>query len=135
MRTLIARLHPNPTTIYLQIGDDRDHLPPATLWHDDQSDYGWGPGGPRSGWPATGAPQGPKYQNKSDGLANLAGRCAAAMVLAGDIEKAQSLYKLAQSKPGCAMSVPVRAPYYYGESTYFDDLEWAATEPLHRDKE
>jgi peptidoglycan/xylan/chitin deacetylase (PgdA/CDA1 family) len=26
------------------------------------------------------------------------------------------------------MSVPVRAPYYYGESSYFDDLEWAATE-------
>jgi hypothetical protein len=26
------------------------------------------------------------------------------------------------------MSVPVRAPYYYGESTYFDDLEWAAVE-------
>ena len=26
------------------------------------------------------------------------------------------------------MSVPVRAPYYYGEISYFDDLEWAATE-------
>jgi peptidoglycan/xylan/chitin deacetylase (PgdA/CDA1 family) len=26
------------------------------------------------------------------------------------------------------MSVPVRAPYYYGETSYFDDLEWAATE-------
>jgi hypothetical protein len=26
------------------------------------------------------------------------------------------------------MSVPVRAPYYYGESTYHDDLQWAATE-------
>ena len=125
---LVARLHPNPTTLYVQIGDDRDHMPPATLWHDDQSDYGWGPGGPRSAWPATGEPQGPKYKNKSDGLANLAGRCAAAMVLAGNTNKAESLYKLAQSKPGCVMSVPVRAPYYYGESTYFDDLEWAATE-------
>jgi hypothetical protein len=26
------------------------------------------------------------------------------------------------------MSVPVRAPYYYGESTFHDDLEWAAIE-------
>ena len=24
--------------------------------------------------------------------------------------------------------MPVRAPYYYGESTYHDDLEWAAIE-------
>ncbi|MBN2447532.1 MAG: glycoside hydrolase family 9 protein [Phycisphaerae bacterium] len=125
---LVARLHPSADTIYVQIGDDRDHLPPETLWHDDQSDYGWGPGGPRSGWLATGEPQGPEYQNKSTGVANLAGRCAAALTLAGDLDKAVSLYKLAQSKPGCAMSVPVRAPYYYGESTYLDDLEWAATE-------
>jgi endoglucanase len=109
---LLAKIHPNADTIYVQIGDDRDHLPPETLWHDDQSDYGWGPGGPRAAWPATGEPQGPKYKNKSTGLANLAGRTAAALVLAGDFEKAQSAYRLAQAHPGCAMSVPVRAPYY-----------------------
>jgi hypothetical protein len=103
-------------------------MPPATLWHDDQSDYGHGPGGPRSAWRATGKPQGPKHKNASSGLANLAGRTAAALALAGDIEQAQSLYALAKANPGCAMSVPVRAPYYYGESTYLDDLEWAATE-------
>jgi len=125
---LLAKIHPDPQTIYVQIGDDRDHLPPETLWHDDQSDYGWGPGGPRSAWPATGKPQGPKHKNKSTGLANLAGRCAAAMALAGEVETAESLYRLARSRPGCAMSVPVRAPYYYGESTFHDDLEWAAIE-------
>ena len=125
---LLVRIHPEPDTIYVQIGDDRDHMPPETLWHDDQSDYGWGPGGPRSGWPATGAPQGPKYKNKSTGLANLAGRTAAALTLAGKLDQARSAYRLARSNPGCAMSVPVRAPYYYGESTYHDDLEWAATE-------
>jgi len=125
---LLTKIHPNSDTIYVQIGDDRDHLPPETLWHDDQSDYGWGPGGPRSAWPATGRPQGPKYKNESTGVANLAGRTAAALVLAGDLEKAKSAYRLAQAKPGCAMSVPVRAPYYYSESTFYDDLEWAATE-------
>ena len=125
---LLKRLHPDPQTIYVQIGDDRDHMPPATLWHDDKSDYGHGPGGPRSAWRATGQPEGPKYKNKSDGLANLAGRTSAALTLAGDLEKAKSLYALAKANPGCAMSVPVRSPYYYGESTYFDDLEWAATE-------
>ncbi len=125
---LLAKIHPNPDTIYVQIGDDRDHLPPETLWHDDQSDYGWGPGGPRSAWPATGCPEGPRHKNKSSGLASLAGRTAAALALAGEIEKADSAYRLARAKPGCAMSVPVRAPYYYGESTFYDDLEWAATE-------
>jgi endoglucanase len=125
---LIKKIHPRPDAIYVQIGDDRDHLPPATLWHDDQSDYGRGPGGPRAAWRATGKPAGPKYQNKSTGVANLAGRSAAAMALAGDLRTAQSLYKLAQSQPGNAMSVPVRAPHYYGEISYFDDLEWAATE-------
>lgn len=125
---LLVKIHPDPQTIYVQIGDDRDHLPPNTLWHDDQSDYGWGPGGPRAAWPATGEPQGPKHKNESSGLANLAGRTSAALTLAGRMDAARSLYELARSKPGCAMSVPVRAPYYYGESTYFDDLQWAATE-------
>jgi hypothetical protein len=124
----LQKIHPDPKTIYVQIADDRDHLPPDKLWHDDQSDYGWGPGGPRSAWPATGQPEGPKHKNKSSGLASLAGRTAAAMTLAGKLDKARSLYALARSKPGCAMSVPVRAPYYYGESTYHDDLEWAAIE-------
>lgn len=125
---LVKKLHPSPDALYVQIGDDRDHMPPNTLWHDDKSDYGRGPGGPRAAWRATGEPEGPKYKNKSTGLANLAGRSAAAMILAGDLEAAKSLYKLAQAKPGVAMSVPVRAPYYYGESSYFDDLQWAATE-------
>jgi endoglucanase len=125
---LVKKLHPAPGVLYVQVGDDRDHMPPNTLWHDDKSDYGRGPGGPRAAWRATGAPEGPKHKNKSSGVANLAGRSAAAMVLAGDLDAAKSLYELAQSKPGVAMSVPVRAPYYYGESSYFDDLEWAATE-------
>ena len=125
---LLERIHPNPDTLYVQIGDDRDHMPPATLWHDDRSDYGWGPGGPRTAWPATGKPEGPEYKNQSSGLASLAGRCSAAMSLGGNLQNARSLYRLARANPGNAMSVPVRAPHYYGESTYHDDLEWAATE-------
>ncbi len=125
---LVAKIHPKGDTIYVQVADDRDHMPPDTLWQDDQSDYGTGPGGPRPAWPALGKPQGPKYKNKSTGLASLAGRTAAALALAGNLDKAKSAYALAQAHPGCAMSVPVRAPYYYGESTFWDDLEWAATE-------
>jgi len=125
---LLRKLHPDAETLYVQIGDDRDHASPNSLWHGDQTDYGWGPGGARSAWQATGQPEGPKHKNKSSGLASLAGRCAAALALEGDLQQAESLYRLAQAHPGCAMSVPVRAPYYYGESTYFDDLQWAAIE-------
>ena len=125
---MVRKGHPDSDTIYVQIGDDRDHLPPDALWQDDRTDYGWGPGGPRAAWRATGKPEGPEYKNQSNGLANLTGRAAAAMALAGDIKTAKSLYQLAMSHPGCAMSVPVRAPYYYTERNYLDDLEWAATE-------
>lgn len=125
---LLKKIHPQADVIYIQIGDDRDHMPPDKLWHDDQSDYGWGPGGPRTAWRATTAPDGPKYKNNSSGLANIAGRTAAAAALTGDVALARSAYALAAKHPGCAMSVPVRARYYYGESTFHDDLEWAAIE-------
>jgi hypothetical protein len=124
----LKKVHPSSDVIYVQVGDDRDHAPPDGLWHEDQTDYGWGPGGPRPAWRATGGPEGPKYKNASSGLASLAGRMAAALALGGDLGAAKSLYRLARAHPGCAMSVPVRAPYYYGESTFHDDLEWAAAE-------
>jgi hypothetical protein len=124
----LTKIHPDKDTLYVQVADDRDHSLPMKLWHEDQSDYGQGPGGPRAAWPALGMPQGPKYQNKSDGVASLAGRCAAAMALAGDLDQAKSLYALGKRFPGCAQSVPVKAPYYYGESSWHDDMEWAAVE-------
>ena len=132
---LVRKLNPAGDILYVQIGDDRDHLPPNTLWHDDKSDYGCGPGGPRAAWRATGEPEGPKHKNASTGVANLAGRSAAALALAGDVEAAKRFYALGEAKPGVAMSVPVRAPYYYGESTYADDMEWAATELYAATKE
>lgn len=124
----LRKIHPDADTIYVQVADDRDHSPPMKLWHEDQSDYGHGAGGPRAAWPALGKPQGPTFQNKSDGVASLAGRCAAAMALAGDLDQARSLYALAKRFPGVAQSVPVKAPYYYGESSWHDDMEWAAIE-------
>jgi hypothetical protein len=125
--SLVKRLHPKPDVVYVQIADDRDHAG-FRLWHEDRVDYGWGAGGARPAWRATGSPEGPTHKNASTGLASLAGRCAAAMALAGELETAKSLYALAKARPGCAQSVPVKAPYCYGERTYHDDLEWAAAE-------
>ena len=125
---LVKKIHPNPSTIYVQVADDRDHAPPQGLWHEDRTDYGHGSGGARPGWPATGKPQGPTHQNQSTGKASLAARGAAAMALSGDLPAARSMYSLAKSSPGVAHSVPVKAPHYYGEATYLDDMEWAAAE-------
>src|SRR4051812_7218610 len=33
----LRKIHPDPDKIYVQVGDDRDHGPPAKLWHDDQT--------------------------------------------------------------------------------------------------
>ena len=133
--TYLRKIHPDADTLYVQVADDRDHSLPMKLWDGDQTDYGYGPGGPRAAWPALGKPQGPKFQNKSDGLASLAGRCAAAMALNGELDQARSLYALGKRFPGCAQSVPVKAPYYYGESTWTDDMEWAAVELFRATRE
>lgn len=125
---LVRKIAPRPDLIFVQIADDRDHSPPAALWHGDRTDYGWGPGGPRSAWPATTQPAGPKHKNNSSGLGSLAGRTAAALALAGETQEAARIYDMARARPGNAMSVPVKAPYYYGESTFYDDLEWGAVE-------
>ncbi|MEZ6190228.1 MAG: glycoside hydrolase family 9 protein [Phycisphaerales bacterium] len=104
---LMRRINLAPDTIYVQIGDDRDHLPPATLWHDDQSDYGHGLAGRarrgqdraargaqtqkrivRPGEPGRGAPLPPPRS-----------RVISIMPIT---------YALAKANPGCAMSVPVR---------------------------
>jgi hypothetical protein len=124
---LMRKIHPRADVIYVQIADDRDHVG-WRFWHDDKVDYGRGRGGPRPGWRATGKPEGPKYRNASTGLASLAGRAAAALALAGDLDRARSAYRLAKENPGNAHSVPVLAPHHYGEQTYLDDLEWAAVE-------
>jgi endoglucanase len=84
----MLRLHPAPDQLYHQVADDRDHigwkLPQA-----DDSDYGWGKRSYRVVYAADGRPQGlGQYQSAATGVANLAGRFAAAMALAHQVWKA-----------------------------------------------
>ena len=139
----IHKLHPSPDQLIHQVGDDRDH----TGWKmpdQDSSDYGWGPGSYRVAYFATGEAQGLReYQSEATGVANLAGRSAAAMAIAsriwgeklGDeetsskcLEAAVSLYKLGKKKEGYQQGNSYGAPYRYGEKTWADDMEWAAAE-------
>jgi hypothetical protein len=139
----LLRLHPSPTELYHMVGDDRDHsgwrLPP-----DDQSDYGWGKGSYRTVYFATGAPQGLSgYKSQSTGVANIAGRYAAAMALAYQIWKespadaafaraclraGREVYALGRAKEGVQQGNSFSSPYRYNENTWADDMEWGATE-------
>jgi hypothetical protein len=139
----LLKLHPRPNELYHQVADDRDH----SGWKmpdEDRSDYGWGPNSYRVLYGADGKPQGlHKYKSESTGLANLAGRCAAAMSMAHRIWKvdlddpifaarclqaARELYALGRAKEGVQQGNSYGAPYRYGEITWADDMEWAAAE-------
>ena len=142
----MLRLHPTPDELYHMVGDDRDHSG-WRLPQDDVSDYGWGKGSYRTLYFATGAPQGlGKFKSESTGVANIAGRYAAAMALAYQtlrdspadaafarmcLQAAREVYALGRQKEGSQQGNSYGAPYRYNETTWADDMEWGATE-LHR---
>ncbi len=143
----IFKLHPTPHELYHQVADDRDH----NGWKmpdEDTSDYGWGPNSYRVVYAADGKPQGLReHKSTSTGLANLAGRSAAAMAAAhriwsGELNDqpfadrclaaAHSLYALGKANEGYQQGNSYGAPYRYNENTWADDMEWAAAE-LYRE--
>lgn len=137
----IHKLHPDPNTLIHQVGDDRDHVGWKLPDH-DRSDYGWGENSYRVAYVANGKPQGlNRYKSESTGLANIAGRSAAAMALGYHawleidsiyafkcMKAALQLYDLGKSNKGFQQGNSYGAPYRYNERTWNDDMEWAAAE-------
>ena len=139
----MLKLHPAPDQLYHQVADDRDHAG-WRLPHNETVDYGWGKGGARPVYFADGKPQGLKqYQSASTGVANLAGRHAAALALAYQIWKddpqqkafatrclqaGREVYALGRAKEGVQQGNSYGAPYRYEETTWADDMEWGAAE-------
>jgi endoglucanase len=137
------KLHPQRDQLYHQVGDDRDHIGWKYPFR-DSSDYGWGKGSYRVAYFADGKPQGlGPYQSDSDGIANLAGRFAAAMAIAARIwrdnlsdsvysakcrQAAVEVYQLGEQKEGVQQGNSYGSPYRYAESTWADDMEWGAAE-------
>lgn len=137
----MLKLHPAPDHLYHQVADDRDHIG-WKLPTEDASDYGWGPNSYRVVYFATGQPQGlTEYQSESDGLANLAGRYAAAMAMASEawkehdpafaarcLQAGREVYAMGKAKEGVQQGNSYKAPYRYAEITWADDMEWGAAE-------
>jgi hypothetical protein len=146
----MLKLHPAPDQLYHQVADDRDHIG-FRLPQDEVADYGWGKGGARVVYFADGRPQGLRqYQSESNGVANLAGRFAAAMALAYQIWKddpreiewanrclkaARQVYELGRAKEGAQQGNSYLAPYRYEETTWSDDMEWGAAELFRATRE
>jgi endoglucanase len=139
----MLKLHPTKDELYHQVADDRDHYG-LRLPHLDQADYGWGPGQHRVVYCADGQPQGlGKFKSASTGVANLAGRYAAAMGLAWQIwnndpahagfaqrclQAGLEVYALGKQMEGVQQGNSFGAPYRYAEATWADDMEWGAVE-------
>jgi len=139
----MLKLHPAPDQLYHQVADDRDHKG-FRLPQNETVDYGWGPGSYRVVYFADGKPQGLKqYQSESTGVANLAGRYAAAMALGYQVFRkdpktqafadrlltaATEVYALGKAKEGVQQGNSYGAPYRYAETTWADDMEWGAAE-------
>ncbi|HEU5239742.1 MAG TPA: glycoside hydrolase family 9 protein, partial [Pyrinomonadaceae bacterium] len=139
----MLKLHPAPDQLYHQVADDRDHRG-WRLPQNETVDYGWGAGSYRVVYFADGKPQGLReYQSESTGVANLAGRYAAAMALGYQIWKndrklrdyalkllraGREVYALGKAKQGVQQGNSYGAPYRYEETTWADDMEWGAAE-------
>ena len=125
------------------MADDRDHVG-FRLPQNEFADYGWGKGGARVVYFADGRPQGLRqFKSESTGVANIAGRYAAAMALAYETWKddrrdrgfaqrclaaGKEVYELGRAKEGAQQGNSYKAPYRYEETTWADDMEWGAAE-------
>ena len=139
----IHKLHPAPNQLFHQVADDRDHVG-FKLPDQDPADYGWGKNSYRPVYFADGKPQGLReWKSKATGVANIAGRSAAAMAMAYRIWKndlkdqifaqtclkaALELYEMGKRQEGYQQGNSYSAPYRYNENTWADDMEWAAAE-------
>ena len=145
----MLKLHPAPDQLYHQVADDRDHKG-WRLPQNETVDYGWGPGSYRVVYFADGRPQGLRdYKSKSNGVANLAGRYAAAMALGYQVWKidprslfaqrlltaAKEVYALGKASEGVQQGNSYGAPYRYEETTWADDMEWGAAELFRATRE
>ena len=134
----LIKMHPQKDLMFNQLGDDRDHISMRMPGLDSQ----YGKGYERPVYFVTGQPQGlGKYKNRSTGVASTAGKFSSAFALGYQLlnttegvyaqrlkERALNAYKFGQDKPGVCQTAPNRAPYFYEENNWADDMELAATQ-------
>lgn len=142
----LLKMHPSEGIMFNQIADDRDHMGLRI----PKEDSFYGRGFERPVYFCTGQPQGlGKYKNRSTGVASTAGKFTSAFALGHRLfaksypafsaqlsERAMSAFRMGEQKPGVCQTAPNRAPYFYEEDNWVDDMELAAVElyRITRDK-
>ncbi|MBN1348528.1 glycoside hydrolase family 9 protein, partial [candidate division KSB1 bacterium] len=135
----LLKMHPRPDWMFNQIADDRDHRG-WRLPTEDTTSYGRGR--ERPVYFCSGEAQGlMAYKNRSTGVASTAGKFASAFALGAEIfetldpdyadllrKRALSAWRFGLKKPGVCQTAPCRAPYFYEEDNWVDDVELAAAE-------
>lgn len=142
----LLKMHPTDDWLFNQLADDRDH----TGFRLPKEDPFYGKGFERPVYFATGQPQGLfKYKNRATGVASTAGKVSSAFALGHQLisrrsvdetsrryadllrKRSQTAYRLGLAKPGNCQTAPGRAPYFYEEDNYTDDMELATVEQLN----
>lgn len=142
----LYKMNPEKNIMFNQIADDRDHAK-FTLPSLDTISYGKGK--QRPVYFITGKPQGlGKYKNRATGVSSTAAKFASAFALGAQImqpyypdfskkiaHKAQEAFIFAKSDLGVSQTASNKAPYFYEEDNYTDDMELAAAELFALNKE
>lgn len=137
----LLKMNPQTDVLYYQVADDRDNAV-FSLPTDDEIDYGWGAGKERPVYRAKGKPEvlfG--LQNRSTGLASIAGKYAAAFALGSDMlrsfypvfadtleNRAFRLYDYGKIYPGVCQSAPAKSMVFLEEDNWADDMQLAASQ-------
>ncbi len=135
----LLKMNPEKDVMYNQIADDRDHLGFRLPTQDTVS---YDRGSERPVYLCTGKPQGVKqHRNRSTGIASTAGKYASAFALGAHVLSAWDLefgkllvrssieaYEYGKVHPGVCQTAPCRAPYFYEEDNWADDMELAAAQ-------
>jgi endoglucanase len=135
----LVKMNPGNGVMFNQIADDRDHMGFKLPTLDTIS---YGKGLERPVYFCTGNPQGVlQYKNRSTGIASTAGKYASAFALGSETlqryypdfcailrTRAVEAYEWGKANPGVCQTAPCRAPYFYEEDNWVDDMELAATQ-------
>jgi len=135
--TWLLKMNPTQREMYNQIADDRDHRG-FRLPNEDTVDYGRGR--ERPVYYVTGEPQGIyEFKNRTTGVASTAGKFSSAFALGALVlkgsdpdvadmlrERAVEAFAFGEEHPGVCQTAPCRAPYFYEEDSWADDMELAA---------
>ncbi|MCE5249677.1 glycoside hydrolase family 9 protein [bacterium] len=135
----LAKMNPGKNIMFNQIADDRDHVG-FRLPSRDSAFYGKGL--ERPVYYITGSPQGVfEHKNRTTGIASASGKYASAFALGSKLLKqydpgyaemlrikAVDAYDYGMRYPGVCQTAPGRAPYFYEEDNWTDDMELAAYE-------